>query len=167
MLAQTGNYINKTKVCPSCNKRKNKRLFILNKSGKEGLGCYCKKCSKMRSKSWRSANAARSREIAREWMRRNRRAPNGKYRFHQCRLNAIARGMEFKLELKDFTELFNKDCFYCGRRALGFDRFNNRQGYIKENVLPCCRQCNIAKNNRTFGDFVLMCYLVYKRHCPK
>jgi hypothetical protein len=40
----------------------------------------------------------------------------------------------------------------------GIDRLDSTKGYIKENVVPCCKTCNIAKHTmkeKEFKDWVL------------
>jgi len=38
-------------------------------------------------------------------------------------------------------------CVYCGFPATGLDRLNNSIGHIESNCVPCCKECNIARNN--------------------
>ena len=35
----------------------------------------------------------------------------------------------------------------------GIDRVNSEKGYVKNNVVPCCKVCNIAKHNMSQNDF--------------
>jgi hypothetical protein len=53
-----------------------------------------------------------------------------------------------------------KECFYCkeliNHQTTGgtkLDRVNNSLGYTKLNTVGCCRQCNVAKNNYSLGNF--------------
>jgi hypothetical protein len=61
------------------------------------------------------------------------------------------------------------DCHYCGvspsmvrvlpsgRGAFtynGLDRVDNTLGYMLENVVPCCKTCNIAKGTMPYDDFM-------------
>jgi hypothetical protein len=36
----------------------------------------------------------------------------------------------------------------------GLDRVDNGKGYEIDNVVPCCKECNYAKCDRTQKDFV-------------
>lgn len=79
------------------------------------------------------------------------------------------RGYAWELTEEDFDDLTSSDCFYCGippsavkkqRNSLGefiyngIDRKDNSQGYVRENVVPCCRLCNQAKMDNAFDDFM-------------
>lgn len=46
------------------------------------------------------------------------------------------------------TEIFNKPCVYCGdRQKIGCDRIHNSKGHTKDNVVPCCNNCNTTRMN--------------------
>jgi hypothetical protein len=62
----------------------------------------------------------------------------------------------FELSFEDFATLTKKLCAYCERPPLsnargyaynGLDRINPVQGYFKENLNPCCWECNRMKSN--------------------
>lgn len=74
----------------------------------------------------------------------------------------------FKLKFDDFIELVEKNCFYCDSKPKniaksnnnngdfiynGIDRKDNNLGYTKENSVPCCKICNIAKNKQSIEEF--------------
>lgn len=45
--------------------------------------------------------------------------------------------------------IFDKLCFYCeSSENIGADRIDNKRGHMKDNVVPCCYDCNILRNNR-------------------
>lgn len=71
------------------------------------------------------------------------------------------------LSFDDFAELSRLDCHYCGsvpnnsfihRGAnflySGLDRIDSSLGHNVENVVPCCKICNFAKNDRSIDDFM-------------
>lgn len=35
----------------------------------------------------------------------------------------------------------------------GIDRIDNNKGYVLNNVVPCCKQCNFAKYIQTYDEF--------------
>lgn len=44
--------------------------------------------------------------------------------------------------------VFNKKCSFCNdTNRLGVDRIDNNKCHSKENVVPCCYECNIARAN--------------------
>lgn len=84
---------------------------------------------------------------------------------------AIERGLNFNLSKKQFYDLSQKDCFYCGQKPSqvrkprykgkyssyiynGIDRMNSQLGYDISNCVPCCGVCNKMKSNHTFKDFI-------------
>ncbi len=86
--------------------------------------------------------------------------------YNSYKSNAEMRGYEFKLTIEDVKNIVILNCFYCGvepsntiRRRYykfnynGIDRFNNKIGYTIENTVPCCKMCNIAKNNNSYEEF--------------
>lgn len=84
--------------------------------------------------------------------------------------SASKRKIKFELTLEKFLELCTSSCFYCGREPSfvqsakygwgedfiynGIDRVDNNIGYNDGNVVSCCRDCNIAKRNKTLKEFV-------------
>lgn len=46
-----------------------------------------------------------------------------------------------------------KSCIYCGdTKRMGCDRIDNSKGHTKDNVVPCCYECNCARNNNFSFD---------------
>jgi hypothetical protein len=43
----------------------------------------------------------------------------------------------------------------------GIDRIDNSQGYIIDNVVPCCTKCNIAKGRQSIQEFKEWIYRAY------
>lgn len=93
--------------------------------------------------------------------------------FYMYKVNAKSRHLSFSLSKKKFKELTKLSCHYCGvepsQEAFqysghgkstpytynGVDRINNKQGYTKNNVVPCCKICNQAKLNMPLSEFLL------------
>lgn len=76
--------------------------------------------------------------------------------------SAKRRHIVFSLSLNDVKNLIFRDCFYCGdapsnshiynnRKECikygGIDRVDNTLGYVLENVVPCCKNCNFIKQS--------------------
>lgn len=46
------------------------------------------------------------------------------------------------------NNILTKPCHYCGDTyRIGCDRIDNSKGHTKDNVVPCCIECNTARNN--------------------
>lgn len=92
------------------------------------------------------------------------------------------------ISLQDFIKLSQEVCFYCGeypqsilkdvnkvyRNKLvsntqikfnGIDRIDSQKGYIKGNVVNCCKKCNTAKNTMTTEEFKQWIKKVYMYYC--
>jgi hypothetical protein len=76
--------------------------------------------------------------------------------------------LEFTLTKQDFLDITSKPCFYCGKLPSmsaswqksngvyiynGIDRVDNSKGYILENCVPCCKDCNYSKGTKTVNEF--------------
>lgn len=87
------------------------------------------------------------------------------YSVYVC--GARKRNIDFKLSEEEFRYFISMSCFYCGKRdeprskyydgkvifCNGIDRLDSSKGYIKGNVVPCCKQCNWAKNKFSYSEF--------------
>ncbi len=91
--------------------------------------------------------------------------------------NARKRGINFELTEDQFRQLSSQNCFYCGREPSnrynnnngrkgyyhgdfihsGIDRVDNTKGYLFENCVPCCKECNFMKADIT-PDMVYKLY---------
>ena len=82
----------------------------------------------------------------------------------QYKEGARRRGLPFLLGDEEFTAIIRRNCFYCGlvpsnRKHLkacpegyaysGIDRVDPKGGYLSDNVVPCCIECNRAKGRRS------------------
>jgi 5-methylcytosine-specific restriction endonuclease McrA len=60
------------------------------------------------------------------------------------------KGVSFELMKEDFEELIRGDCEYCHRTPttwFGVDRMVPSKGYVIDNVVSCCFDCNLDKHN--------------------
>lgn len=49
--------------------------------------------------------------------------------------------------------ILTKPCIYCGDiYRIGADRIDNKKGHTKDNIVPCCFECNCAKNDNFSFD---------------
>ena len=85
---------------------------------------------------------------------------------------AKKRGFQFDLSREDFHQLTSSPCHYCGALPInivhaascktpytynGVDRMDNRAGYTRNNSVPCCTNCNMAKRALTVEQFIQHC----------
>lgn len=78
------------------------------------------------------------------------------------------------LSLKEFIELSQKNCFYCGAPPSntfcdkkgapfiynGLDRIDSSLDHRKSNCVPCCKRCNVAKSNFSIHEFYEWVYRI-------
>jgi len=85
--------------------------------------------------------------------------------FSDYRYGAKYRGYKFNLTFKQFRNIVEDDCIYCGIepqkrerkhkfKANGIDRVDNSLGYKLSNVVSCCSDCNKAKNTMVYENFI-------------
>ena len=102
----------------------------------------------------------------------NAKAPgfsNRKNVIYYYQRNARDRGLEWRLTEEHLDSLFSSNCHYCGigpklskNQAKsngefiyqGIDRIDSELDYVPFNVLPCCKDCNYAKRDRPYLEFV-------------
>src|SRR3990172_10920586 len=77
------------------------------------------------------------------------------------RIEARKRNLIFNLTFNDFLELIFHPCYYCGKEKTnkqkmrdgnylfynGIDRVDNTIGYLLNNCVACCRNCNVRKRS--------------------
>lgn len=77
--------------------------------------------------------------------------------------NAATFKREFLLTDEQFVTLSKGKCHYCGAEPMensygvvsnGIDRIDSGRGYSADNVVPCCRICNVMKNKLSHEDFL-------------
>lgn len=75
---------------------------------------------------------------------------------------AQSRNISFKLTESFFFDLLDQACHYCGLpQSDGIDRVDSRKAYTVDNVVSCCKQCNVAKldySKKEFLDWVTKVY---------
>lgn len=87
----------------------------------------------------------------------------------QYKRHARDRGLAWGLSYEDVERLIQQPCFYCGTINSnhkvtknckegydhnGIDRTDSSRGYFIDNVVPCCKICNRAKNNMDQREFI-------------
>lgn len=89
--------------------------------------------------------------------------------------SAKTRGLVFDIPKCVFISIIKLDCFYCGIAPSasyknnrgdfyvwnGIDRIDNSEGYVVDNIVPCCKNCNYAKTDQSQHDFYMWIDRVY------
>ncbi len=135
--------------------------------------CDCGKTKKVRKdhlKSGRTKSCGCSfsefrKRATRNWVNPLLKPDNytAKYNLYKrYRATAWERKLEFSVPILEFVEIAMMPCTYCQKEAdktiksaeskshikyTGIDRKDSSKGYTKENIVPCCTQCNMIKNN--------------------
>lgn len=65
---------------------------------------------------------------------------------------AKRRKIEVNLNSEHYNDLLELGCTFCGdtlvdKGGVCLDRLDNKKGYLDNNVAPCCKRCNVAKND--------------------
>lgn len=90
--------------------------------------------------------------------------------------NAMGRGFTFELSKDVFKKLTKGNCYYCNKIPSqvfnnsgqcksqyvynGIDRLDNSIGYVLDNCVSCCKQCNSMKSNYSYEEFVTKCKII-------
>ena len=71
---------------------------------------------------------------------------------------ALKRNIVWKLTDEQTLKLIIEPCYYCGikfdYKTNGIDRVNNKLPYEPDNVVTCCKKCNLAKGGLTLELFL-------------
>lgn len=125
-------------------------------------------CEKHYYVVWRRLNKDRTKEYKDQikdkynaWQRRHRklhpeihheRARTIKMRMKTGIGGAKRRGYEWSISQEQFELLVQNVCHYCAGSlppcGSGLDRKDNDKGYTMDNVVPCCKVCNLIKGDR-------------------
>jgi len=119
----------------------------------------------IRSKKWAKDNPDKWQDMVRkskifhredivEREKRYRKTLQGKYK--SLRNSAKQRNYKLELSFKQFCEVIDNPCVYCGEteERIGVDRIDNSVGYTLENSAPCCKICNFMKRAMSVDDFL-------------
>ena len=83
--------------------------------------------------------------------------------FGEYNFSARKRKIDFQISLGIFETIIIKPCFYCDKPPTqqrfgfcysGIDRVNPDLGYNEENIVSCCNDCNVAKLDMSYKEFV-------------
>lgn len=86
--------------------------------------------------------------------------------------NAKEKNLQFNLTINEFKNITQQHCYYCNKPPIqnvkhknltngnyshnGIDRKNNMLGYILENCVACCTECNYFKKDKDHETFLAL-----------
>lgn len=115
-----------TKICKRCGRELPMEEFYKHPKTVDGYNTYCKKCCKEQHHN-----------------------PTYRAKSLLCNYNRIDRNKGFgKGDLTSqwiIDNIFSKPCVYCGKigwDVIGCNRLDNSKPHTKDNVEPCCKECN-------------------------
>lgn len=106
--------------------------------------------------------------------------------YSNLRYQSKKRKIEFNLTKQELLEVSTKNCFYCdqepyrvsiinnkiwGKQSTAdhgklifnpLDRIDSNKGYVADNIVACCKNCNYAKNVLSVDEFKNMIIKIYK-----
>ncbi len=170
------------RTCPRCRTEKELSCFGKNKNNPNGLQTYCKTCCHEYAKGYFKKHRDRVLAAMRDYQKisyrthpelhaeRTRRylerikgnPPRASVRFATYKQVAKRDSKDFQISREQFMSFWQQPCYYCGMsiQTIGLDRVNNERGYCMDNIVPCCKTCNRAKNDLTRAEFLAMCYRI-------
>lgn len=92
------------------------------------------------------------------------------------------KGLHCNIKGKELLNLLKANCHYCNEEPSnemnykqkyfsytfkynGLDRIDSSKGYIKGNVVTCCKKCNLAKSDLSYKEFINHIKKIYKNLC--
>lgn len=91
-----------------------------------------------------------------------------KKRYSSLLNSAKKRKISVNITKYEYDSIIETGCAYCGdslcdNKGSGLDRVDPSKGYNFENVVGCCKICNIAKHTMMPDEFFLWIIKVYNR----
>lgn len=98
----------------------------------------------------------------------SRRRGTLNYKFSEYKKAAKDHQREFLLSKEEFGMFWQKPCYYCtgSIQTIGLDRLDNDLGYLLNNIVSCCYECNKMKRTMSHDGFIELCRLIGRRPVP-
>ena len=116
-----------------------------------------------KGREWRLNNRGRFNEILKNYQRKRRTGKFGRAVQHvdnYRRLDKENNRGECTLTPEWIIEnIFSQPCHYCGKtgwKIMGCDRIDNTLPHTPDNVIPCCKDCNVKRGSKTYDEFMKM-----------
>lgn len=151
--------------CNFCNNEYESTIDVFRDARKSG-SC-CRKCQNSQHKIYESMTVPESQLSL---------------NYSNYRSKAKMKKWEFNLTKEEFKTLVTSNCHYCGLEPNqfrtdriksiregdssflmnGIDRVDSSLGYTTSNTLPCCEDCNKAKRNLSYNQFLDLIKKIYE-----
>lgn len=119
-----------------------------------GFGYKCKPCLKVLDRYVPMSEASDKQKEQRKAYKKKKKA-NLKVNFYKYRDKK--KGLICDLDEDFMKENLLKHCVYCGFPSTGLDRIDNTKGHLKDNCVPCCKECNTARmDNFSFEEMKII-----------
>jgi hypothetical protein len=125
------------KICTKCGRELPIGEFYKHSTTSDGYSTQCKECCKERQH-------------------------NPTYRAKHLLCNYNTRDRNNGLGKGDLTaqwiidNIFSQPCTHCGKEGweiIGCNRLDNTKPHTKDNVEPCCKECNVNLANKEKGSY--------------
>lgn len=172
-------YEKRKKVAPDLTGKKYGRLTVIGRGENPNdtsamwlCVCECGNEVVVRGKSLRSGGTKSCGCLLRESARKRNSLSFGEASFNRFkrRIRKASKKHGYDCDMTDteIREVSQQNCFYCKSfpshvaKATGgngdfvyngFDRVDNTRGYTLNNVVACCRKCNVAKGKMSISEF--------------
>ena len=139
---------NSKPTCPTCYNKAREANFV------------CCTCGINKSVRWHSLNGNTACYLC---FRRD----NDLFNFASSKNRAKSRKLEWDITFELYQQLRSLLCYYCDRKlnksGVGLDRKDNSLGYLSNNVVPCCKECNRIKGDSLTCEEMLEVAVTIKR----
>lgn len=160
----------KKRICGICKNEYPLSTTHFHKDGSRPCGFMynCKPCEKKRTREKYLRNPRTDRyklmtdeqkEMKLIWAAKYRKTDKGKAIFYLKAYQSIdkKKGNVCDLDQTYLLKSFKKSCVYCGYPSAGVDRVLNSKGHTRENCVPCCKECNVARmDNFTHEEMLII-----------
>lgn len=158
------------KTCNKCLEIKPESDFYFNKNhGK--LEHVCRSCRSKRVKEYQIAHPEKRKKWASKYYRKHpykNKIHTLKSKFKEWKHNAKKRNIEWCISFEQIENIPLK-CFYSGvdltlqtnqSNSISIERLNSDIGYLPKNVVFCCAEINIMKNDMDRNHFINLCGII-------
>lgn len=141
-----------------CNKCKNERELNSNNFYKcenrsKGFHSICIACKNEQNRNRYTIKGNEIKEYARQYYKNN----TAKSLRNSYKNSDLKKNWKNDLDEEFIQEKLKEVCTYCQFPSTGLDRLDNNLPHIKSNCIPCCMECNVARNNHfTYEEMLIL-----------